>query len=619
LGGAPVHKDYPSAKMADALVSDGMLVVAAASNSGSAGLFQISSPAISTRALAIASMDNTLLEERFISLTNVPKFPTAPCAEDPAAGKFPDAPVRIVATGAIDSIQDGCAPFPSTVVLKGAVALIRRGTCPFTAKVKNAVEAGAEAVLIYNNVPGDLKGSVGNSTVGVGFINGDIGVAIAQSLANGEVSVQFNGRKMVPHPNAGQPSEFSSWGPGPQLELKPDLGAPGGDMFSAWPQKVPPFGGYNTISGTSMASPYLAGVLALELQKNGKFSDDERWSERLRDRLQATARPTTSSNSSVPYPVYKQGAGLVQAFDFLKSSISITPARLALKEQLPGTSSQAQFTISQKKGDPIQYSLRYRSAKSLSQFGGVKTADLKWSDLSAKVTFKSDHVTVSSGRPATVSVTVETPGDWPAGKWFISGWVELHPRSNSNSQILRVPLTLYRGDYSTHAITLPKAKPILSNSLLAEWDFRGPLPPQAPIYTDQSQATQWSLNGTDRPLVIAGFIHPVRLVKIMLYSNSTQEQLGEVGRSSHIPGIAMLPVGDKQVAMGWTGSFTNINGESKMVEDGVYYWQLEVAKPSTSNRAWDSKENYISVYRTPSLIISRPKNIAGAAKITTNK
>ena len=56
------------------------------------------------------------------------------------------------------------------------------------------------------------------------------------------------------NPTGSKISSFSSWGMGPDLTIKPDIGAPGGLIYSTYPLKL---GGYATLSGTSMATPYV--------------------------------------------------------------------------------------------------------------------------------------------------------------------------------------------------------------------------------------------------------------------------------------------------------------------------------------------------------------------------
>ena len=86
----------------------------------------------------------------------------------------------------------------------------------------------------------------------------------------------------VAQSTAGLISSFSSWGPTAELGLKPDLSAPGGLIRSTWP--VQQFGGHNVISGTSMATPHVAGAAAVLLSAGKSPS----------------SIPTLLSNNAVP-------------------------------------------------------------------------------------------------------------------------------------------------------------------------------------------------------------------------------------------------------------------------------------------------------------------------------
>ncbi|NHB84581.1 S8 family serine peptidase [Tessaracoccus sp. HDW20] len=119
-------------------------------------------------------------------------------------------------------------------------------------------------------------------------------------------------------------SDFSSWGLAADLTLKPDLGAPGGSIYSTYPLEQ---GGYLTNSGTSMASPHVAGAVALMLESDPGLTPDQ-----VLTRLQNTSAPSLSPEAlaegfEVLDATHRQGSGLIQIDKAIGATTLISPRR----------------------------------------------------------------------------------------------------------------------------------------------------------------------------------------------------------------------------------------------------------------------------------------------------
>ncbi|WP_105256147.1 S8 family serine peptidase, partial [Streptococcus suis] len=108
-------------------------------------------------------------------------------------------------------------------------------------------------------------------------------------------------------------SGFSSWGPTVNLELKPEIVAPGEDVYATLNDNR-----YGSMSGTSMASPIVAGASALLLPRIRQMTPPEGMTrmDLLRIILMNTATPLIdvldSSGHALENSPRQQGAGLLQ-------------------------------------------------------------------------------------------------------------------------------------------------------------------------------------------------------------------------------------------------------------------------------------------------------------------
>ena len=185
----------------------------------------------------------------------------------------------------------------------GKIVLVRRGSTTFEEKASVAQQKGAAGIIIYNNVSGDIKMNVGDATLGVCSIGQDDGELLAEA---GSGVLKLN-RAQTSGPFM---SDFSSWGPTPDLGIKPEITAHGGEIYSAVPGQD-----YDRQSGTSMASPNVAGVTALIRQyvteSFPEIAQNQVKVTAFVNQLMMSTADILRNTNGLPYAVRKQGAGLV--------------------------------------------------------------------------------------------------------------------------------------------------------------------------------------------------------------------------------------------------------------------------------------------------------------------
>ncbi len=199
--------------------------------------------------------------------------------------------------------------------VNGKIVLVRRGDNTFEEKAMIAENQGAAGIIIYNNVSGEIKMNVGKAQLAV--------CSISQN--DGEMLAAKSGTLKIARDQASGPfmTDFSSWGPTPDLKIKPELTAHGGNILSSITG-----GGYDRLSGTSMACPNLAGVVVLMRQYVVEnfpdiANDNVKVSALVNQLMMSTADIILNTNGQ-PYAVRKQGAGLANLFNSIKTDAYIT-------------------------------------------------------------------------------------------------------------------------------------------------------------------------------------------------------------------------------------------------------------------------------------------------------
>lgn len=278
----------------------------------------VSSPASLAGMTMVASLENATNRVNYFSVGEA-NIAYTDAASDSAAFATLEGTLEYAMVSGYGSEEDFAA-----VDVKGRVAVVMRGDLAFTEKQTNAANAGAVACIVYDNAEGDLINMVDAGLIPNVFISKADGEKMAELATDGVGTLVIHSAKdmlTVENATGGQMSDFSSWGVTPDLELNPDVTAPGGYIFSSVND-----GEYGIMSGTSMAAPHIAGMAALVLQylheQHADLSDEQMHTvaEAL---IMSTATPVME-DEGVEYSPRKQGAGAANVYDAIASGSYLT-------------------------------------------------------------------------------------------------------------------------------------------------------------------------------------------------------------------------------------------------------------------------------------------------------
>ncbi|KAL7754491.1 hypothetical protein RI367_000475 [Sorochytrium milnesiophthora] len=616
IGGGTTFSSYPHSVVASRLSDLGLMVQSALGNDGSKGMFHSSSPGVAAHAFGVGSFDNIFHLGESVNITTADGTTTGPfelgLAETKQKfSKGQTYPV-IASNNDVTVKDDGCAPFPADH-FKGAVALIRRGTCPFTTKAKNAQAASAVGVFVYNNAIGHVSPDGRGVDIPMAAIEAAVGEAVVKDFAAGKKpTVTFladlQTYKTI---TGGQPSDFSSWGPGPDLAIKPDIAAPGGLIYSAYPRAK---GSYAVLSGTSMATPYFTGLVALWIEQNKGVTRANLKFDVVRQAAQNAGKPADVSNG-LAYPVPKQGPGLIDALQFLHPVATVTPSRIALRD-VKGANKrrQVKLTVRNTGTEAQTFTLSHRPAASVTGINAT-VGDLSpaYSTEVARVTFSQPAVRLAKGASADVTATINLGGAaLPDNQfWHLSGYIVVAGDKTANTTAVHVPYHAMKGDYSQYPIVADptgKGAPLISD-VTATTD---PRPAKYPVHNNAAEEVVFSMTGTDLPVMQLSTVHPTRLLSLVAVDAATDKELGYILYETFVQPMDSFVPSTKGV-YGWdTTVFPDAKDDSKTKKlgDGKYYWKLSVVPASSGEAPKDLAKALVTVWRSPVLVINSGK--AGA-------
>ncbi|KAL7747576.1 hypothetical protein RI367_007017 [Sorochytrium milnesiophthora] len=618
IGGGSTFAEYPDAAVAARLGELGLMVQAAMGNDGDKGLFMGESPGLAAHGFGVGSFDNIKLMGPVFNFGGFKNdFDGSPIDYDGTGSLFPvgQALPIIAATKDVTVPDDGCAPFANGT-FANAVALIRRGTCSFVIKAQNAQAAGATGVLIYNNVDGIFSPSAAGVSIPLGLIEAAPGEAAVAAFFAGEkpTFTLLPGQQPVNNPTGGLPSDFSSWGPGPDLAMKPDIATPGGMIFSSVPRSM---GYYDVYSGTSMATPYFTGCVALWIEQNKHIKRADRKYDVIRELAQNAGKPAVQMPGFV-YSVGKQGPGLIDALQFLRPTVSVSPSRIPLGD-LKGSSKRPNVKLTLTNNGPEQtFTLSHLLAPSANGLNiTIGDPTVSSSPETARVTFNPPTVQIKKGGRADVTATInlENANLRDEDLWILTGYIVVSGDKAANTTAAHVPYLAVKGDYSQYPIVADPqgvGAPLLTDATMAT-----STDPNAtfPVWTQPNDTATFTLKGTSFPLLRLDTVMPTRLMTVVAFDSKTNKKLGYVDYetffgpgSNFIPqGVATNSSGLLATVYGWdTSVFQDSKNTSNTVQlgDGAYYWKVSVVKERAGPPPADVDKELVEVWKSPTIVIN---------------
>ena len=428
----------------------------------------VSEPSTYGESLSVAAVSNGVVNSPYVTVggKNLAYQDSATISDDENAKPFRSLSSR----GSLEYVvvpNYGAEADYEGLDAQGKIALVQRGGgMYYEQKERAAANAGAIGMLVYNNVPGMLYMSITDWKIPCAFISQAAGEYMKQQQTK-TLSVAA-ADALVESPTYGM-ADFSSWGATTELTLKPELTAPGAGIYAAVP------GGYESMDGTSMASPHVAGGMAIVQQalkaRDASMSGADR--KHMTDTLLMSTAHVIYDNDGVPYSPRKQGVGLMSINDAVNTRGYLSVAgmerpKLELKDDpaMKGVYTMT-FTVHNTGSDTLYYDVTpivlTDTTESYVNGNQQEFSTISGSSRLLPHTFttncENNRVSVAPGKTADVTVTVTVTDEgrtmlaqFPNGG-YVEGFVTLTQVAADGSSLtdpidLGVPFLAFYGDWT---------------------------------------------------------------------------------------------------------------------------------------------------------------------------
>ena len=331
--------DYKIDRAVNRALEKGIFVVTAAGNDGP-DFKTIGSPGSNLRSVTVGATYNNLPSSLVATLeVNGKPFTVMPMVgslqiDEPISGK-----IVFGGYGKTDDLQK--------IDVKNSILIVERGSnvegelLYFSIKEKNSADAGAKALIVYNNESGIFLGELIHEFVESDYtpqipvvsIDREEGLEIIESIKN------ENTASMNLFYNPDYVASFSSRGPVSPFYLKPEIVAPGAYINTTQNNE-----GHNIVSGTSYAAPHVSGAAALLLQKNPELTHQE-----IKSLLLTTTEPVSDAYGK-EFSILEAGSGRLDIGNAFNANLIILPPNFVASVSTDNLEFTKQFELRLREG-----------------------------------------------------------------------------------------------------------------------------------------------------------------------------------------------------------------------------------------------------------------------------